>query len=157
MISGVDSFGGIAVLASFVISGTVAFFTLSTQEDGNVRMFALGALTLGLFIGFSILWTMLGSYLMWRYADNPVIDVPFWGVEAGIAVASVLCGLVFARRSAQAAPPHLTQIDRKWMTSSRSAFRTGLLIALVTPTGSAAIIYTVFAVYGLVTGQNLFR
>lgn len=150
-----SDFFSIVIIVFFVVSGVTAFVGLSKRQDGNIRIFAIGALTLGLFLGFSILWTALAIFLNHRIASDPV---PYWGIEIGVLIASVLCGFVFARPSAQGVQSaYVTTIDQKWIKSPRRAFRTGFVIALVTPTGLMAILFTIFVIYGLCTGINLFR
>jgi hypothetical protein len=123
-----------------VLSGIAAFFGLFKRHDGRVRMRAIGALTLGLFVGFSIAWAALAIYLRHRFAGDSILHVPYLGVQAGLAVASVLCGFGFSERSAQSVPPpNVTVLDDRWVTCPRRAFRTGVIIAVLTPTGMGAL------------------
>lgn len=144
--------GSIIIIACFVLSGIGAFVGLSKREDGNTRMPAIAALTLGLFLGFSIAWTIVAAYLKLRFAEDETIQVPYWGFEIGVLVASVLCGVVFARPSFQGAQPsHLTTIQHHWMTSPRAAFRTGFIISLLVPAGFAGFFLALFVASELFT------
>ena len=124
-----------------VLSGIATFFGLFNRHDSGIRIRAIGALTLGLFVGFSIAWAVLALYLRYRFAADSGLHVPYLGVQAGLAVISVLCGFVFSERSAQPVPPaNVTVLDDRWVTSPRRAFRTGLIIAVLTPAGIGILV-----------------
>jgi hypothetical protein len=130
----------IMLAASAVFSGIVAFFGLFRRHDSRIRVRAIGALSLGLFIGFSIVWAALAMHLRHRFAEDSMLQVPYLGVQAGIVIISVLFGFVFSERSAESAPPpNVTVLDERWVTSPRRAFRTGVIIGVLTPTGLGAL------------------
>jgi hypothetical protein len=136
----------ITLTACAVLSGIAAFFGLFRRHDSRIRIRAIGALTLGLFIGFSIVWAALAMYLRHRFAGDSMLQVPYLGVQAGLVIISVLCGLVFSERSAQSVPPpNVTVLDERWVTSPRRAFRTGVIIAVLTPTGIGALLFAFWA------------
>ncbi len=142
----VEDFGKV-MIACFVLSGVAAFFGLPDRHDGNIRMRAIRALTLGLFIGFSVMWTALAMFLRHAFTGDPALVVPYWGIEAGLVIASVLCGFMFAERSAHyPLSPNVTVIDGKWVRSPRRAFRSGITIGILTPTGIAALGFALWAV-----------
>jgi hypothetical protein len=135
----------IMLTACAVLSGIAAFFGLFRRHDSRIRVRAIGALTLGLFVGFSIVWAVLALYLRYRFAGDSMLHVPYLGVQAGLAVISVLCGFVFSERSAQSVPPpNVTVLDERWVTSPRRAFCTGVMIAVLTPTGIGALLFALW-------------
>jgi dipeptide/tripeptide permease len=139
----------IMLTACAVLPGIAAFLGLFRRDDSRIRVRAIGALTFGLFIGFSIVWAVLATYLRHRFDGDSILQVPYLGVQAGLVIISVFCGLVFSERSAQTAlPPNVTVLDEGWVTSPRRAFRAGVKIAVLAPTGIGAL---VFAFWGLST------
>ena len=133
------------------LSGTAAFLGLFSRRDSRTRLRAIGALTLGLFIGFSIVWGALAIYLRSRFADDSTPHVPYLGVQVGVAVASVLCGLMFSERSADSAPPpNLTVFGGRWVSSPPRAFRTGVAIGMLAPTGFGALLFVFWAISTMV-------